>query len=120
MPSTMNSFLPAEVPQNSVAGQQRPQISEEEGEECEGSEQRQKKNEIIEEVMRSSQRRALEGQNSKQRCDCSRIDNEEEESWQEGDHMAEQWEEEQHLEDMVVERRMEGSSLKLDVTQKST
>ena len=31
--------------------------------------------------------------------------------------MAEQWEEEQHLED-IVERRMEGSSLKLDVVQK--
>ena len=27
-PSTMNSFLPAEVPQNSMAGQQRLQISE--------------------------------------------------------------------------------------------
>ena len=27
-PSTMNSFLPAEIPQNSVAGQQRQQISE--------------------------------------------------------------------------------------------
>ena len=27
-PSTMNSFLPVEIPQNSVAGQQRLQISE--------------------------------------------------------------------------------------------
>ena len=32
--------------------------------------------------------------------------------------MAEQWEEEQHLEDIVERRRMEGSSLKLDVIQK--
>ena len=42
---------------------------------------------------------------------CSQIENEEEEeSWQEGDQMAEQWEEEQHLEDIVERRRMEGSS----------
>ena len=32
--------------------------------------------------------------------------------------MAEQLEEEQHLEDIVERRRMEGSSLKLDVIQK--
>ena len=32
--------------------------------------------------------------------------------------MAEQWEEEQHSDDMVERRRMEGSSLKLDVMQK--
>ena len=44
--------------------------------------------------------------------------NEEEESWQEVDHMAEQWEEEQRLGDMVERRRMEQSSLKLYVKQK--
>ena len=33
--------------------------------------------------------------------------------------MAEQWEEEQHLEDIVERRRMEGSSLKLDVMRKA-
>ena len=86
----------------------------EEGEECEKSEQGQKKNEIIEEGIGSSQRMALEGQNL---C-CSQIENEEEESWQEGDQMTEQLEEEQHLEDIVVRRRMKGSSLKLDVIQK--
>ena len=32
--------------------------------------------------------------------------------------MAEQWEEEQHLEDIVERRRIEGSSLELDVIQK--
>ena len=37
-----------------------------------------------------------------------------EESWQEGDQM----EEEQHLDDLIERRRMEGSSLKLDVMQK--
>ena len=32
--------------------------------------------------------------------------------------MAEQWEEEQHLEELVERRRVEGSSLKLDAVQK--
>ena len=50
--------------------------------------------------------------------DCSQIENEEEEgSWQEGDQMAEQWEEEQQLED-ITERRMEGSSQQLDAMQR--
>ena len=31
--------------------------------------------------------------------------------------MAEQWEEEQHLEEVVERRRMKGCSLKLDVMQ---
>ena len=54
-----------------------------------------------------------------QRSDCSQIENEEqEESWQEGDQMAEQWEEEQHLEDVVERRRVEGSSLNSDVIPK--
>ena len=99
----------------------------EEGEEGEESEQRQEKNEIRKEVIGSSQKMAFEescknegkrtgGQNPIQRWDCSQIENdEEEESWQEGGQMAEQWEEEQHLEDIVERRRMEGSSLKLDV-----
>ena len=77
-----------------------------------------KKNEKIEEDIRSSQKMPLEGQNTMQRWDCSQIENEEEESWLESDQMAEQWEEEQHLNDMVERRRMEGSSLKLDVIQK--
>ena len=60
----------------------------------------------------------LEGQNTIQRWDCSQIGTEEEEeSWQGSDHMAEHWEEEQHLED-IIEIRMEGSSLKLDVIEK--
>ena len=51
--------------------------------------------------------------------DCLQIENEEEkESWQEGDHMAEQWEEEQQMEGIVERRRIEGSSLKLDAMQK--
>ena len=59
---------------------------------------------------------AFERQNPIQRLDSSQIENEEEESWQ--DHMARQWEEEQHLDDSIQRRRMEGSSSKLDVVQK--
>ena len=58
------------------------------------------------------------GQDLMHRWDCSQIENEEEENWQEGDQMAEQWEEEQQLEGIVERRRMEGSSLKLEVMQK--
>ena len=47
------------------------------------------------------------------------VNEEKEESWQEGDQMAEKWEEEQHLEDIFERKRVEGSSLKLDVFQKS-
>ena len=59
---------------------------------------------------------SFERQNLIQRWDSSQIENEEEgeESWQEGDQM----EEEQHLDDLIERRRMEGSSLKLDVMQK--
>ena len=99
-----------------LPGRSMEEKGREEGEEGEGSEQRQGKHEIIEEVIFSSQRMALEeccicerkrteGQHPKQSWDCSQIDNEEEEEgWQEGDQMAEQWEEEQHLEEIVGRR----------------
>ena len=45
-----------------------------------------------------------------QSWDCSQIEHEEEEaSWQEGDQMAAQWDEEQILEEILERRRMEGS-----------
>ena len=72
----------------------------------------------MEEGVRSSQKTAFETQNPTQRWDTSQIENEEEESWQECDQIAGQREEEQHLEDLIERRRMEGSSLKLDVMQK--
>ena len=54
-----------------------------------------------------------------QRLDCSQIENEEEEeSWQEGDQVAEQWEEKQQSDGIVERRRTEGSSSKLDDMQK--
>ena len=53
-----------------------------------------------------------------QRWNCSQIEKEEEESWQEGDQMAGQWEEEQHLEELVEIGRLDGSFLKLEVMRK--
>ena len=59
------------------------------------------------------------GQSIMRSWDCSQIENEEEEeSWREGVHMAAQWDEEQTLEETLQRRRMEGSSLQLEVTQK--
>ena len=59
------------------------------------------------------------GQRVKQTCHCSQIENEEEEeSWREGDQMAAEWDEEEKLEDILERRRMEGSSLQSDVMRK--
>ena len=51
--------------------------------------------------------------------DCSQIENEEEEeSWQERDQMATQWDEGQKFEEILEQRRMKGRSLQLEVMQK--
>ena len=63
------------------------------------------------------------GQRVMQNWDCSQIEHEEEEQeegWQEGDQNAAQWDEEQKLEEILERRRMEGSSLKLEVMQNLT
>ena len=44
---------------------------------------------------------------------------EEEGSWRERDQMAAQWEEEQKLDEIVEQRRIEGDSLKLEVMRKA-
>ena len=50
--------------------------------------------------------------------DCSRIeDEEEEETWREGDQMAAQWDGEQKLEDILERRRMEGSTVQSEIMQ---
>ena len=55
------------------------------------------------------------GQSSMRCWDCSQIENEEEEeSWREGDQMAAQWDEEQKSEEILEQRKMEGSSLHLE------
>ena len=59
------------------------------------------------------------GQSFMRSEDWPQIENEEEEeSWREGDQMAAQWNEEHILEDILERGRMEGSSLKLEVMQK--
>ena len=60
------------------------------------------------------------GQRVMQHWYCSQVENEEEEeNWQEGDQMAAHWDEEQKLEEILERRRMEGSTLQLDVMQKA-
>ena len=62
---------------------------------------------------------AFERQNTIQRWNSSQTENEEEEEYcQESDQIAGHWEEEQNLDDLIERRRMEGSSLKLDILQK--
>ena len=54
--------------------------------------------------------------------DCSYIENEEEEEedWQKEDQMEVQWAEDEKLEESLERRRREGSSLQVEVMQKST
>ena len=113
-----------------LPGRSTEEKGREEGEDYEGSGERGDRNEIIKEVIKGIQKmdvdksvenesKRIGGQDLMQRWDCSQIENEEEEeSWQEGDQMAEQWVEEQHLEGIVERRRTEGSSLKLNAMQR--
>ena len=85
-----------------LPGRSMEEKGREEGEEGKESEDRRFRNEIIKEVIKGIQKMAFEescknegkrigGQNPIQRWDCSQIETvEEEESWQEGDQMAEQ------------------------------
>ena len=73
----------------------------------------------VEGSLKRNDEKRMGGLDRMQSWDCSQVENEEEEeSWQEGDQMADQWEEKQHLEETVERRRVEGSSFKLDVMQK--
>ena len=94
--------------------------------EDEGSEERRIRDQIIKEVIAGTQKKAIDegtedktkrtgGQSLMQSWDCSQIENEEEEeSWQERDQMAALWDEERKLEEILEQRRMEGSSLRLE------
>ena len=100
----------------------------------EGREERKIRSEIAREVVASTKVEASAqkdaksiaqrtvGQRVMQNWDCSHIENEEEEEeedWQEGDQMAAPWDEEQKLEEILERRKMEGSSLQLEVMQKA-
>ena len=105
----------------------------EEVEANEGSEDRRIKSQIIQEVVagiqekvsmhdgaKNNAKRPVE-QSFMQSWDCSHIENEEEkESWREGDQMAAQWDEEQKLEDILERRRTEGSPVQLEVMHNAT
>ena len=70
-------------------------------------------------VLENDVKRPLE-QSFMRSWDCSQIENEEEEeSWGEGDHTAAQWDEEQNMEEILERRWMEGSPVQLEVMQKT-
>ena len=125
MPKVLPGYSGGRLPGRSTEEKGR-----EEGEEDEGSGERRVRNEITEEVLKKNiQKKAVDesaenegkktgGSDFMRSRDCSQIGNEEEEeSWQERDQMAEQWEEEQTLEGIVERRRSEGSSLNLHAMQ---
>ena len=98
----------------------------EEGEVDEGGEERRIKGNIVKEVVASIQEKVSvddgvknnvkipKGQSFMRSWDCSQMENEEEEeSWREGDHMAAQWDEEQKLGEIFERRSMEGSSVQM-------
>ena len=69
---------------------------------------------------RSAAKRTV-GQRVQQSWDCSQLGNEEEkeeEIWREENQMESPWAEDEKLEEILERRRMEGSSLQADVTQK--
>ena len=102
----------------------------EEGEEDEGSEERRIRDQIIEELITGIQKKAIDegvknkvkrkGGQSLMRCwDCLQIENEEEEeSWQERDQMAAQWDKEQKMEEILEQKGMEGSPGQLEVVRR--
>ena len=83
------------------------------GEEDEGCEEGRVRDEMMKEVIVGIQKRCIDesAENNEKRTSGQG------ESWQEGDQMAAQREEEQELEEIMERRRMEGSSLQLNVMQ---
>ena len=116
-----------------LPGRSTKEKGREEVEANEGSEDRRIKSQIIQEVaagiqekvimhdgVKNNVKRPVE-QSFMQSWDCSHIENEEEnESWREGDQMAAQWDEEQKLEDILERRRTEGSPVQLEVMHNAT
>ena len=106
-----------------LSGRSTKEKGREEGEEDEAGEERRIRGQFVQGVVAgikekvSDVKRPVE-QSFMRSWDCSQIENEEEEeSWREKDPMAAQWEEEQKLDVILERRRMEGSSVQLEVTQ---
>ena len=95
----------------------------EEGKVDEGSGEREMRQEIAQEVVAGIKEKASAHDDAKATAQrTSKVGNEEEEEeeeddWQKEDQMAVQWEEEQKLEEILERRRMEGSSLQVEVMQ---
>ena len=113
-----------------MPGRSTKEKGREEGEVDEGGEERRIRGQIVKEVVAGIQEKVslddgvknnvkrAGGQRFMRSWDCSQIENEEEEeSWQERDQMAAQWDEEQKLEEMLVRRRMDGSPVQFEVMQ---
>ena len=98
----------------------------------EGSEEREIRSETAQEVVAGIKEKAsahdakataqrAAGQSVEQNWDCSQIENEEEEEeddWRKENLMEVQREEDEKLEEILERRRMEGSSMQLEVMQK--
>ena len=99
----------------------------------EGSEEREIRSEIAQEAVAGIKEKAsahddakataqrAAGQSVEQNWDCSQIENEEEEEeddWRKENLMEVQREEDEKLEEILERRRMEGSSMQLEVMQK--
>ena len=102
------------------------------GEVDEGSEEKTIRHEIAQEVVAGIKEKAmlhLDAKSTAQRTieqsvryswDCSQIENEEEEDvddWQKENQMEVLWDEDEKLEEILERRRMEGSSLQVEVMQ---
>ena len=89
MPKVLAGFSGGRLPGRSTKEKGR-----EEGGEDEGSEERSGRNHIIKEVIKGIQKKAENegkktlGPDLMRSWDCSQIENEEEDSWRERDHMA--------------------------------
>ena len=116
-----------------LPGRSTKEKGREEGELDEGSEERKIRSEIAQEVVAGIKEKAsahddakataqrAAAQSVEQNWDCSQIEKEEEQEqddWRKENLMEVQWEEDEKLEDILERRRMEGSSMQLEVMQK--
>ena len=117
--------LPKSLPGYSggrLPGRSTKEKGREEGEEDEGGEERSIRDQIVKEVIAGMEEKVIDegvknkvkrpgGQCFMRSWDCSQIENEEEEEgWQERDQVAAHWDDEQKLEEILEQRRMEGST----------
>ena len=116
-----------------LPGRSTEEKGREEGEVDEGSGERKIRLAIAQEVVAGIKEKAgahddakataqgTAGQSVKPNWDCSQIENEEEEEeddWPKENQMGRQWDEDETLEELLERRRMEGSSLQVEVMQK--